>query len=243
MRIHFAVREYSYKAKREQDHSALGWIGLADFFIPNTFAVLGIPGFIHPVSGPLQAWFLYQRFIWRLSNMVFVADKFDWKAKILQGQTMRNIPLAARRAALHWLSQGVSTRRLALTLALGFAIGCIPVVGIPTVICAALAIALRLNLPAIQAANYAAMPLQVALIVPFMRFGGWLVSVQPARLLASRALLHLPALSLAAHLGGLAGQALLAWLLAAIPAVALMTGMFTIMLRRIPMTNAVEAGD
>ena len=87
------------------------------------------------------------------------------------------------------------------------------------------------------------MPLQVALIVPFMRFGGWLVSVQPARLLASRALLHLPALSLAAHLGGLAGQALLAWLLAAIPAVALMTGMFTIMLRRIPMTNAVEAGD
>ncbi len=175
--------------------------------------------------------------------MVSVADKFDGKAQILQGQTMRRIPVAARRAALHWLRQGVSPRRLALTLALGFAIGCIPVVGIPTVICAALAIALRLNLPAIQAANYVAMPLQVALILPFMRFGGWLVAARPVHLLASRALLSLPALSIAAHFGGLAGQALLAWLLAAIPAVALMTGMLTILLRRIPMTNAAGASD
>lgn len=156
---------------------------------------------------------------------------------------MRRIPVAAKRTALYWLSQGVSPRRLALTLALGFAIGCIPVIGVPTVICAALALALRLNLPAIQAANYAAMPLQLILIVPFVRAGGWLVSFQPMRLLTSRALLHLPAVSMAVHLGGLAGQALLAWLLAAIPAVALLTGMLTLMLRRIPVLNAAQAGD
>ena len=154
---------------------------------------------------------------------------------------MRRIPVAARRTAMHWLSKGVSPRRLALTLALGFAIGCIPVVGVPTVLCAALALALRLNLPAIQAANYVAMPLQLLLIVPFVRFGGWLVAAQPLRLLASRALLHFA--GPAAHFGNLAGQALLAWLLAAIPAVALMTGMFTMMLRRIPLINAAEAGD
>ena len=70
--------------------------------------------------------------------------------------------------------QGISPRRLALTLALGFAIGCIPVVGIPTLLCAVLALALRLNLPAIQAANYLVMPLQLVLIVPFVRLGGWL---------------------------------------------------------------------
>ena len=51
-----------------------------------------------------------------------------------------------------------SAARLALTLALGFAIGCFPVVGIPTW-CGALALVLRLNLPAIQAANYVA-PIQ-----------------------------------------------------------------------------------
>ena len=160
---------------------------------------------------------------------------------------MRSIPAEAKRNAVHWLSQGISPRRLALTLALGFAVGCIPVLGVPTVLCAALAVALRLNLPAIQAANYAAMPLQLALIVPFVRMGGWIVSSivsgQPARFLAPRALLHLPALSLAAHMSGLAGQALLAWLLAAIPAVILMTVTLTRMLRRIPAMRAAEAGD
>lgn len=156
---------------------------------------------------------------------------------------MRRVAGAAKRNAVQWLSQGVSPRRLALTLALGFAVGCIPVVGIPTVLCAALAMALRLNLPAIQAANYAAMPLQLALIVPFVRIGGWIVSAEPARLLAPRALPHFPALSLAAHMGGLAGQALLAWLLAAVPAVLLMTIALTKMLRRIPAVRAAQAGD
>ena len=48
-----------------------------------------------------------------------------------------------------WLRQGISPGRLGLTLALGFAIGCIPVVGVPTVLCAALALLFRLNQPAI----------------------------------------------------------------------------------------------
>ena len=156
---------------------------------------------------------------------------------------MRRLRAAAKRNAILWLSQGISPRRLALTLALGFAIGCIPVVGIPTVLCATVALALRLNLPAIQAANYAAMPLQLALIVPFMRLGGWLISAQPARLLVSRSVVHFPSLEIATRLGSLAGQAMLAWLLVAIPAVALMTTTLTLMLRRIPAVNAAEAGD
>jgi uncharacterized protein (DUF2062 family) len=156
---------------------------------------------------------------------------------------MGRIPAAAKRNAVRWLGQGISPRRLALTLALGFAVGCIPVVGIPTILCAGLALALRLNLPAIQAANYAAMPLQLALIVPFVRMGGWIVSAHPARLLTPRALEHFSALSLATRMSGLAGEALLAWLLAAIPAVVLMTVMLTGMLRRIPAISAAEAGD
>ena len=142
------------------------------------------------------------------------------------------------------MRQGISPRRLALTLALGFAIGCIPVLGIPTVICAALALALRLNLPAIQAANYAAMPLQLMLIVPFVRMGSWLFSSVPRQALVTGTLLRLSPLSLMAHMGGLAGQALLAWLLVAGPAVALMTLTLTQMLRRIPaFTAAAEPGD
>ena len=36
-----------------------------------------------------------------------------------------------KQTVAKWLRQGVSPRRLALTLALGFAIGCVPVIGIP----------------------------------------------------------------------------------------------------------------
>jgi uncharacterized protein (DUF2062 family) len=144
-----------------------------------------------------------------------------------------------QRTVVDWLGQGMSPRRLALTLALGFAVGCIPVVGVPTVLCAALALGLRLNLPAIQAANYAAMPFQLALIMPFVRLGKLLFSigahshprVETGWLLGSGGGLN--------HLGGLAAQALLAWLFVAGPAVVLMTLTLTAMLRRIP-APAVE---
>lgn len=156
---------------------------------------------------------------------------------------MRRYLTTLKRNAVLWLSQGISPRRLALTLALGFAIGCIPVIGIPTVLCATVALALRLNLPAIQAANYAAMPLQLALIVPFMRLGGWLVSAQPGRTFNPAALLHFNSLGMVMRMGSMAGEALLAWLLVAIPAVALLTASLTLMLRRIPVMAAAEAGD
>jgi uncharacterized protein (DUF2062 family) len=159
------------------------------------------------------------------------------------GGMMRNIPAATKRNALLWLSQGITPRRLALTLALGFAIGCIPVVGIPTVLCSALALTLRLNLPAIQAANYAAMPLQLALIVPFVRLGGWLVSADPARTMEPTALLHVSSLHFAVRMGILAGQALLAWLLIAVPVVVLLTAVLTRMLRRIPAIRATETSN
>jgi len=155
--------------------------------------------------------------------------------------TMSWFLASAKRNAALWLGQGTSPRRLALTLALGFALGCIPVVGVPTILCATLALALRLNLPAIQAANYVAMPLQLALIAPFVRLGGWLVRTRSAPAFEPRFPMHLPALHVAAWVGGLAGQAMLAWLLVAVPAVALMTFALTRMLRRLPALGA--AGD
>src|SRR5882757_9507755 len=81
---------------------------------------------------------------------------------------------AAERLRL-CLVKGISPRRLAFTLSVGFVLGCIPVVGIPTGLCVVVALAFRLNQPAIQAANYAAMPFQIALIVPFVRLGGKLM--------------------------------------------------------------------
>jgi uncharacterized protein (DUF2062 family) len=150
---------------------------------------------------------------------------------------------AMKQSTVEWLSQGISPRRLALTLALGFAIGCFPVVGIPTALCALLALALRLNLPAIQAANYLVMPLQFVLIVPFVRLGGWLLASGPNQVTKAGGLLHASPINVLLGLGGLAGHAMLAWLVLAVPAVALMTFTLTVLLRRFPALAAAEAAN
>lgn len=148
-----------------------------------------------------------------------------------------------KRNAVVWLRQGISPRRLALTLALGFAIGCIPIIGIPTVLCAALALTLGLNQPAIQAANYAAMPLQLLMIVPFVRLGGWMFASGPRDALGAGMLLHASPLILMTQAGSLAGHALFAWMIVASPAVVLMTLTLTQMLRRIPALATAKSGD
>src|SRR5580658_3847085 len=84
----------------------------------------------------------------------------------------------AQEKVLEYLQCGLAPRQLAFTLALGFAIGCIPLLGVTTAICALLALVLRLNMPAIQAANWVAMPLQVVLLIPFLRLGQWMFASQ-----------------------------------------------------------------
>ena len=150
---------------------------------------------------------------------------------------------AMRQKAETWLRQGISPQRLALTLALGFAIGCIPVIGIPTAVCLVVALSLRLNVPAIQAANYAAMPLQVALIFPFVRFGAWLFSSGAHSPMSAGALAHGSAMKLIWTSGSLAGEALAAWLVTAVPMVLLLTLVLTALLRRVPLLASSEAGD
>jgi uncharacterized protein (DUF2062 family) len=69
------------------------------------------------------------------------------------------------------LRQGVTPEKLALSIALGAVVAVIPVLGVSTVICALLALWLRLNMPAIQLVNYLLTPAQLLLIIPFLRFG------------------------------------------------------------------------
>ena len=145
--------------------------------------------------------------------------------------------------AATWLRQGISPRRLALTMALGFAIGCIPVLGVTTTLCVLVALALRLNLPVIQAANWAAAPLQLVLIVPFVRLGGRLFTSGSHRAIEIGSLLHTSPLVMISQVSGMFGQALLAWLLIAVPAVALMTFMLTTLLRRVPAFAQAESGN
>lgn len=72
--------------------------------------------------------------------------------------------------------QGISPKKMALTICLGIYIGTVPVLWGSTILCAALAFIFRLNQPGIQAANYLVYPIQLAMIVPFYRMGAIIFS-------------------------------------------------------------------
>ncbi|MFC1680103.1 DUF2062 domain-containing protein [Elusimicrobiota bacterium] len=77
------------------------------------------------------------------------------------------------------LKQGSTPEKLALSVGLGFAIGCFPIWGTTTLLCLVVGAAFKLNQPALQVANYLAYPLQIALILPLLHLGGAIFTFLP----------------------------------------------------------------
>jgi uncharacterized protein (DUF2062 family) len=125
-----------------------------------------------------------------------------------------------REPLVRELRQGADPDGLATSVATGAALGILPFLGLTTLACLAAGRLLRLNHVALQVANYLALPLQLALLVPFVRLG--------ERLTGSEALPIDPSVIVArfwesplGFLGefGVAGlHGLLGWTLVAIPA-------------------------
>ena len=76
---------------------------------------------------------------------------------------------------LDLLKAGLSPEQLALTVGLGVAIGLIPAFGITTVLSAAVALRLRLNVAAMQLATHLMTFFQLALLIPFLHAGATLM--------------------------------------------------------------------
>ena len=150
--------------------------------------------------------------------------------------------VTAQQRMLEWLTGGVTPRRLAFTLALGFAIGCIPLLGVTTLICALVALILGLNMPAIQAANWLAMPLQLLLLYPFLRFGQWLFAAQSGAYSKEQVMAQMQAAPwhVAQQMGSAFGHAVVAWLLTATPALLLLTLLLTPLMNRVSRLAAAQ---
>ena len=79
-----------------------------------------------------------------------------------------------RRAVLPILAllrMGATPRTLAWSIAAGLLVGINPLLGSTTLLCLAVSSCFRLNLVASQIANHSVVPLEVALVVPFIRLG------------------------------------------------------------------------
>lgn len=69
------------------------------------------------------------------------------------------------------LRMGATPRSLAWSIAAGLLIGINPAIGTTTLLCLAAAGCFRLNVVASQLANHAMFPLEVMLVIPFIRLG------------------------------------------------------------------------
>jgi uncharacterized protein (DUF2062 family) len=138
------------------------------------------------------------------------------------------------------LRQGATPDRLALSLALGVVLSAIPVLGFTAVLCVGVAAALRLNQPAILAANYAATPVQAALYIPFFHAGAWLFGAPPVSfsLAQVRAELEAGVWATVVRYWDANLRAVGAWALAAPLAAAALFLVLRALLRRLPLPIA-----
>lgn len=127
---------------------------------------------------------------------------------------MRSLdPRRVWRMVLDLLKMGLAPEKLALTIVLGVVIGVLPVLGSTTILCGVVAVALGLNLPVIQAVNYLVYPLQIVMIIPFIRAGEWIFGTPPLGMTATQIVTFATSEPLAAisTLWVVTLQALVAW--------------------------------
>lgn len=113
------------------------------------------------------------------------------------------------------LTQGLSPRLLALSLAVGLVVGIFPVLGTTTVLCTLVAALLRLNLVAVQTVHFLMTPVQLLLIIPFVRVGEWVLgrTPQPLSISEGLALISQGAVNAIAVLWDAILHAMLGWVL------------------------------
>ncbi len=91
------------------------------------------------------------------------------------------------------LRQGLTPEKLAASFAIGLGLAVFPVIGATTVLCIVAAWLGRLNQPAVQLVNYFAYPIQILLLIPFVRLGERLFHSPRMPLNASQILEHIKA--------------------------------------------------
>lgn len=132
------------------------------------------------------------------------------------------------------IKRGVTPEKLALSIAIGAMLGIFPFIGATMILCAVAGHVLRLNHIALQAVNYAVYPVQIVLLVPFVRLGEWILSaeafpVTPSLVLA---MLNESVVKTLLHFWTAILHAILGWGIAALPAGLSIYILFLPLLRR-----------
>ncbi len=143
------------------------------------------------------------------------------------------------------LTQGVTPEKIALSVTIGAIVGVFPVMGTTTILCTLAAAVLRLNLIAVHTIHYAMTPVQLLLIIPFVRVGERLLGApqQPLSISESMELIKQGALHAAVVLWDATLHAMLGWLVIGPLAILLLYGFARWVLGRIKLAPVAEVAS
>lgn len=145
------------------------------------------------------------------------------------------------RPLINLLKQGASPEKLALSIAVGLVLGIFPGVGMTTILCTLAALRFGLNLPAIQLVNYFVYPLQLVLLIPFIRAGELLFHSArlPLSLSQILAMIRTDGWRSLKVLGWATAHAMTVWLLLAPPAMFLIYRALLPVMRRLAKATGI----
>lgn len=126
------------------------------------------------------------------------------------------------------LKQGATPERLATSLAWGATLGLFPILGTTTTLCGVAGVVFKLNHIALQVTNWLVYPLQIILIIPFLRLGNLIFGHAqfPLSLQEITELFATDFTGTARNLAGLALRGIIAWALVAVPSAWIMRQAF-----------------
>lgn len=109
------------------------------------------------------------------------------------------------------LTQGITPEKIALTIAVGSALGLFPILGTTTLLCFVVGLVLRLNQPIIQLINQALWPVHIPAIFWCVRLGEKIFGEKPVNLRLMGRLLHQHPEQFFQQFGAAAFHAIVAW--------------------------------
>lgn len=131
------------------------------------------------------------------------------------------------------MTSGLTPQKLAQTLCIGVAFGIVPLLWGASLVCFVLGSVFRLNHVVLQSVNYLLWPVQLALLIPFVKLGIWLFPGESAaEVNVLSTVLHHPGLSSAQMLAWVTLKAVAAWMVTALPAAVVIYGVLRVMLFR-----------
>lgn len=146
------------------------------------------------------------------------------------------------RPVLDLLRQGSTPEKIAMSIAVGLVLGIFPSLGWTTLLCLGTAVIFRLNLPAVQLVNYFAYPVQLALLIPFIRAGEFLFRSEKLALSLTQilAMIKADAWNSIKVLWLATIHAIAAWALVAPLAIYVLFRILSPMLRRLAMASGLS---